>query len=140
VEPTIKPKDSGGGKAQKGVVDEDVVFLFERSHMVEGESSTTATPSTTTRPHFQSLLEEVINADYSNGSPIALSELLVRSRIRLLTLTLDWWDCIFWNINCTLDGIDARMSDDHVVSHELSQWRRLWCSWRGLLTEFEKIL
>jgi hypothetical protein len=105
-------------------------FDLERS---EGQAASSTDPDT--RTIFESLLKGVIKDN--TGLPIALPELLIRARIRFLRLTFDWWDSIFWDMSSTLDGIDASMSIDSVVSEKLSEWRRLWCNWRGLLTEFQ---
>ena len=111
--------------------------MFKRPQMVEGVPSLAADLSAGTQIIFESFLKEVIEA---SGSDIALFELLTRARIRLLLWTLDRWDGIFCNMSRTLDRVDASLSNDFEVQSRLPGWRRLWCNWRGLLTEFQATL
>ena len=122
---------------RKTALSGEPIRLFHSSHMVEGPPSP-PDAKTNTQTIFLSLLEEVIDA---NGDlDTALSVLITRARIRLLARTLEWWDCILCSIAGALDGIDASMPKDFLVSSKLFEWRRLWSNWRGLLKKLETTL
>jgi len=118
---------------------EKLVPLFTHSHMVVGVKPTATLDTTSsTLSIFKYFLRDEI--DKANDANIPLPELIERARIRFVAETFHWWDCILWTISSTLDGIDASMSNDSLVKSNIPEWRRLWCNWRGLLTNFETIL
>ena len=106
--------------------------------MVEEPSHLPDAVQANTQSLFLTLLQEEIEAN--KDSDTALSVLITRARIRLLAQTLGWWDCILCNIDSALDEIDASMSKDFLISNKLSEWRRLWSNWRGLLKKLEVTL
>ncbi|KAI5780453.1 hypothetical protein EDC01DRAFT_274890 [Geopyxis carbonaria] len=92
--------------------------------------------STSTRSSFQEMLKNIM----PNSGHVILPDLIIRAKIQVLIQSFNQWQKIFWEVDIAIYGIIASMKDDVIVQRRLLEWRTLWATWRGLLTEFETSL